>query len=54
MFHGSNVLRPQLKFEDTIDNSAAPFVPKVVSKPNAIIPLHEGWIAAGVTVIKQP
>ncbi|CAH1775667.1 unnamed protein product [Owenia fusiformis] len=30
-----NIPRPQLKFKDKIDNSSAPFVPKLPYKPNA-------------------
>ncbi len=40
MFHGSNVLRPQLKFEEKIDNTNTPFMHKLRVKPNALIPLH--------------
>jgi exosome complex exonuclease RRP6 len=35
------LLRPQLKWKDEIDNSDAPFIPKLRSKPNAILPLDE-------------
>lgn len=33
------VQRPQTKFTDKIDNSDAPFIPKLTYKPNAMIPL---------------
>jgi len=39
MIHAQNILRPQLKFEDKIDNSNKAFIPKIKSKPNAIKPL---------------
>ncbi|CAG8490079.1 10908_t:CDS:10 [Acaulospora morrowiae] len=31
--------RPQIKFKDKIDNSGAPFIPKLPNKPNEIVPL---------------
>jgi len=34
-----NVTRPQSQFHDKIDNSDRPFVPKIVTKPNALRPL---------------
>jgi len=34
-----NILRPQLKFPDAVDNSTFPFVPKILEKPNAQVPL---------------
>lgn len=37
---GNNIARPQIKFEDKIDNSNRPWVPltKLPSKPNALKP----------------
>ena len=37
-------MRPQLKFKDKIDNSPAPFVPKLTKKPNALKPLPDALI----------
>lgn len=37
--HHINVLRPQMKFKDVIDNSNTPFVPKIKVKQNAKVPL---------------
>jgi len=34
-----HVTRPQSQFYDKIDNSNRPFVPKIVTKPNALRPL---------------
>ena len=34
-----HVTRPQAEFHDKIDNSDRPFVPKLASKPNALLPL---------------
>lgn len=34
-----NIMRPQLKFRDKIDNSTDPFVPVITEKPNSIKPL---------------
>eukprot|EP01134_Creolimax_fragrantissima_P004501 CFRG4501T1 len=39
MVHARNIIRPQLTFLDKIDNSRAPFVPKLIEKPNATVPL---------------
>uniref|UniRef100_H2ZCV9 Exosome complex component 10 n=1 Tax=Ciona savignyi TaxID=51511 RepID=H2ZCV9_CIOSA len=39
LFHAYNIMRPQLKFKDTIDNTNAPFLPKISVKPNALRPL---------------
>ncbi|KAM4652421.1 exosome complex component 10 [Discoglossus pictus] len=41
LLHAKNILRPQLKFKDKIDNSNTPFVPKLFVKPNAQKPLPE-------------
>ncbi|CAG8639253.1 3967_t:CDS:2 [Ambispora leptoticha] len=40
ILYAKNILRPQLRFPDTIDNSRTPFVPKIKEKPNAIVPLQ--------------
>lgn len=42
LLHASNIIRPQLKFEDKIDNSNRSFVPKIKEKPNALQPLDLG------------
>ncbi|KAJ1929727.1 exosome nuclease subunit [Tieghemiomyces parasiticus] len=45
LIHAQNIARPQLKFKDPIDNSAkTPFVPKLVSKVHAQVPLEPSWI----------
>lgn len=36
-----NFRKSQLEFSDKIDNSYLPFVPKITSKPNALVPLPE-------------
>ncbi|XP_055000214.1 exosome component 10-like [Sorex araneus] len=36
-----NIIRPQLKFREKIDNSNTPFVPKIFIKPNAQKPLPQ-------------
>ncbi|XP_053547418.1 exosome component 10 [Bombina bombina] len=41
LLHAKNILRPQLKFKEKIDNSNTPFVPKLFIKPNAQKPLPE-------------
>ncbi|KAJ3085753.1 Exosome component 10 [Quaeritorhiza haematococci] len=40
--HAHNILRPQLKFEDRLDNGNTPFVRKITYKPNALQPLDYG------------
>ncbi|KAJ3277430.1 Exosome component 10 [Borealophlyctis nickersoniae] len=40
--HAQNIMRPQLKFEDKIDNSNRPFIRKIINKPNALRPLDYG------------
>lgn len=37
-----NVPRPQVRFQDHVDNSKSPFVPRLRDKPNAQQPLPEG------------
>ncbi|KAG2173280.1 hypothetical protein INT43_004654 [Umbelopsis isabellina] len=40
MLHAQNIIRPQLRFKDTIDNSSnTPFIPKLTFKPNNKVPL---------------
>eukprot|EP01125_Pyxidicula_operculata_P011507 TRINITY_DN3769_c0_g1_i1.p1 TRINITY_DN3769_c0_g1~~TRINITY_DN3769_c0_g1_i1.p1 ORF type:complete len:857 (+),score=204.72 TRINITY_DN3769_c0_g1_i1:2168-4738(+) len=39
IFHANNIARPQDKWKDEIDNSDAPFIPKIFCKPNARVPL---------------
>ncbi|XP_018079931.1 exosome component 10 L homeolog isoform X1 [Xenopus laevis] len=41
LLHAKNILRPQLKFKEKIDNSNTPFVSKLFVKPNAQKPLPE-------------
>ena len=40
--HATNMIRPQLKWADKIDNSSAPFRPIIKHKPNALRPLPTG------------
>jgi len=40
--HAKNVQRPQLRFQDHIDNSNTPFIPLIRRKPHALKPLPEG------------
>ncbi|GAB5585904.1 exosome nuclease subunit [Umbelopsis nana] len=40
MLHAQNIIRPQLRFKDTIDNSSnMPFIPKITFKPHSKVPL---------------
>ncbi|CAG8494220.1 1113_t:CDS:2 [Paraglomus occultum] len=39
LMYAQGILRPQMKFRDTIDNGDAPFIPKIREKPNALVPL---------------
>ncbi|XP_055966846.1 exosome component 10 isoform X1 [Sorex fumeus] len=39
LLHAKNIVRPQLKFREKVDNSNTPFVPKIFVKPNAQKPL---------------
>jgi exosome complex exonuclease RRP6 len=48
IFHGSNILRPQENWKDEIDNSYAPFVPKLPEKPNALVPMDDIFIRQAV------
>jgi hypothetical protein len=36
---GSVIQKPQKQFQDKIDNSFVPFLPKIRQKPNALTPL---------------
>jgi len=40
LLHAQNILRPQIKFEDKIDNSNNPAPLKIKFKPNAKVPLN--------------
>ncbi|KAK9762960.1 exosome nuclease subunit [Basidiobolus ranarum] len=43
LIHAQNILRPQLKFKDVVDNSAnTPWIRKIKEKPNALVPLDYG------------
>ncbi|CAK6951260.1 exosome component 10 [Scomber scombrus] len=35
LLHAKNIMRPQLKFKEKVDNSNTPFIPKIFIKPNA-------------------
>ncbi|KAM4609699.1 exosome complex component 10 isoform 2-T2 [Polymixia lowei] len=39
LLHAKNIVRPQLKFKEKVDNSNTPFIPNIFVKPNAIKPL---------------
>ncbi|KAJ1718610.1 exosome nuclease subunit, partial [Coemansia erecta] len=45
--HGKNVARPQLAFDDAVDNSAAPFAWRIREKPHALVPLEHVAAAGG-------
>ncbi|XP_042650865.1 exosome component 10 [Tyto alba] len=47
LLHAKNIVRPQLKFREKIDNSNTPFVPKLFIKPNALKPLPEALTKSG-------
>ncbi len=34
----ANIVKPQAKFEDKVDNSRSPFVPILLNKHNAVVP----------------
>lgn len=42
LLHAKNIVRPQLRFREKIDNSNTPFLPKIFVKPNARKPLPHG------------
>jgi ribonuclease D len=45
VIHAQNIIRPQLKFKDKIDNSvSAPFKPKISNKPNSLRELDTGHV----------
>ncbi|KAJ1979417.1 exosome nuclease subunit [Dimargaris xerosporica] len=53
LIHAQNIVRPQLKFREEIDNSpTAPFAWKLLDKPNALVPLDES-AARGEPIIAQ-
>ncbi|XP_056129883.1 exosome component 10 isoform X2 [Lampris incognitus] len=39
LLQAKNIVRPQLRFKEKVDNSNTPFIPKIFIKPNAIKPL---------------
>uniref|UniRef100_M3YYC0 Exosome complex component 10 n=2 Tax=Mustela putorius furo TaxID=9669 RepID=M3YYC0_MUSPF len=41
LLHAKNIVRPQLKFREKVDNSNTPFLPKIFIKPNAQKPLPQ-------------
>ncbi|KAF6108642.1 exosome component 10 [Phyllostomus discolor] len=41
LLHAKNIIRPQLRFREKIDNSNTPFRPKIFVKPNAQKPLPQ-------------
>ncbi|KFO31594.1 exosome component 10 isoform X2 [Fukomys damarensis] len=41
LLHAKNIIRPQLRFREKIDNSNTPFLPKIFVKPNAQKPLPQ-------------
>ncbi|XP_012578007.1 PREDICTED: exosome component 10 [Condylura cristata] len=41
LLHAKNIIRPQLKFREKVDNSNTPFLPKIFIKPNAQKPLPQ-------------
>uniref|UniRef100_A0A7S3UZH7 HRDC domain-containing protein n=1 Tax=Aplanochytrium stocchinoi TaxID=215587 RepID=A0A7S3UZH7_9STRA len=43
--HDANIQRPQMNFDDAIDNSRSPFIPKLKHKVHAIVPLPENGLA---------
>ncbi|NXF97615.1 EXOSX protein, partial [Eubucco bourcierii] len=47
LLHAKNISRPQLKFQEKIDNSNTPFVPKLFIKPNALKPLPQALTKSG-------
>ena len=43
LLHASNIIRPQMKFKDAVDNSNnTPFIRKIKVKPHAMVPLSYG------------
>nr|CAG8525790.1 2048_t:CDS:10 [Entrophospora candida] len=50
----NNISRPQLKFNKKVDNSASPFIPKLIEKPNATVPLVTYKEDDDITMIRHP
>nr|CAB3244000.1 exosome component 10-like [Phallusia mammillata] len=48
LMQAHNILRPQLKFSEVIDNTNTPFVPKLTTKPNALKPLGQSLLEAHI------
>ncbi|KAG0325020.1 exosome nuclease subunit [Dissophora globulifera] len=46
-YHAQNIARPQLRFQDQVDNSSSPFVRKIKHKPNAQVDLNYGMDRLG-------
>ncbi|XP_026571642.1 exosome component 10 [Pseudonaja textilis] len=44
LLHAKNIVRPQLKFREKVDNSNTPFVAKLFVKPNALRPLPKALL----------
>ncbi|XP_015679333.1 exosome component 10 [Protobothrops mucrosquamatus] len=44
LLHAKNIARPQFKFQEKVDNSNTPFVPKLFIKPNALRPLPQALL----------
>uniref|UniRef100_A0A8C6Y3F1 Exosome complex component 10 n=1 Tax=Naja naja TaxID=35670 RepID=A0A8C6Y3F1_NAJNA len=44
LLHAKNIVRPQLKFREKVDNSNTPFVAKLFVKPNALKPLPKALL----------
>ncbi|XP_063173412.1 exosome complex component 10 [Candoia aspera] len=44
LLHAKNIVRPQLRFREKVDNSNIPFVPKLFVKPNALKPLPQALL----------
>ncbi|XP_032087896.1 exosome component 10 [Thamnophis elegans] len=44
LLHAKNIVRPQLKFREKVDNSNTPFVAKLFVKPNALRPLPQALL----------
>lgn len=53
IFHSTNLARPQLQFADKIDNSSAPFIPKITHKPNALVPLDPIIIQGQASILTK-
>ncbi|XP_021099117.1 exosome component 10 isoform X2 [Heterocephalus glaber] len=53
LLHAKNIIRPQLKFREKMDNSNTPFLPKIFVKPNAQKPLPQGSLLPPPKVEKR-